>query len=780
MGKPEWPAFALAMLTAGDPERARAYAPRARSKQPQGDAGQWVRDQRLLVRFSTHRVASPPISFARILRGDPAALEAVRGRYVLIGATAAGVGPVVTTPASGAGSPMHGVEFNANALSALLDRAIVTPMPFGIALLMCAGLVMLPAFVYPRLRAREALGFCAALMLGTLALSYVFLHAANVWFAPAATVMSLAFSYPLWSWRRLDASAAALDAERTLAHATLHCIGDAVVTTDRDGRVTYLNPVAETLTNCSLAEAAGRPLQDVVDAWDETGERRVAPPIRECLEEGQVVHATRYCLLRTNMHEHAIRWSAAPIRDDHGVTSGMVLAFSDVTETLSLSRAMLRQATHDALTGLPNRLLAEDRLENAIARARRAKTQVAVVFIDLDGFKKVNDAFGHSAGDALLKEVATRLKAACRGDDTVARWGGDEFVVLLESVLRHETVVSRAAAILEVLAAALQVLGHEVYVSGSIGISMFPRDGTEVGDLFKRADAALYRAKEEGRNGFRFYSAEMTERALERVALEKSLHVALRDNQLLLYYQPQFDTRSGRIAGVEALLRWQTSAPEPLLPGRFLAVAEQSDLIHALGDWVLRTSCAQLAQFRDAGLGHLHVAVNIAPRQLQKPAFQQRIAELVREFQVEPSRLVLEITENLFLQEASGVEATLRAVRDVGVRVSIDDFGTGYSSIGYLKRLPISQVKIDKSFVRDLAQGGDDAAIVRGIVTLAHSLRLEVIAEGVENEAQLDFLKDLGCDGIQGFYLSPPLPEGKLGAHLREGFWNPSPSVSLH
>jgi diguanylate cyclase (GGDEF)-like protein/PAS domain S-box-containing protein len=768
IGRPHWPALALAMLELGEPARAKAYAPAPRSTVVPDVASEWVREYRLLMRFFDHASAFSHLSFVSVLRGDAAALERIRDRYVLVGVTAAGIGQSLATPVSGLGAPMPGVDLTANVLANLMERAAVAPMTRSSAMLLTALLVLLPVFVYPHLRPRAALEAYGALLLLTLLLSFALLHLAQVWFAPSGALGAVALSYPLWSWRRLDASASALSAERNLARATLRCIGDAVVTTDRDGHVVYLNPVAQALCGRTPAEAAGRPLQDIVLAYDETGERRVVPPLYECLIEGRVVQPTRYCLLRGRESEHAIRWSAAPIRDDAGVVAGMVLAFSDVTETLSLSREMVRQATHDALTGLPNRVLVEDRLENAIARARRANNQVGVIFIDLDGFKKVNDAFGHAAGDALLKEVAVRLKGGCREEDTVARWGGDEFVVVLENVHEHEAVASRAGKMLELLSTPVHALDHEVYVTGSIGISLYPRDGEDVGGLFKRADAALYRAKEDGRNVFRFYSEEMSERAMQRVALEKSLWNALRNNELLLYYQPQFDGRNGRITGVEALLRWQTGDGEPMLPGRFLSIAEQSDLIHAIGDWVLQTACAQLAQFRDWGVGDLHVAVNLAPRQLHKRALYPRIAAMIREQGLDSSRLVLELSEDLFLQEASGIEQSLRGLREIGVRVSIDDFGTGYSSIGYLKRLPIDQVKIDKSFVRDVPEGADDSAIVRGIITLAHSLRLEVIAEGVENEAQLHFLKDLECDGIQGFYLSRPLPAQVLHAYLSD------------
>ncbi|HKA01938.1 MAG TPA: EAL domain-containing protein, partial [Candidatus Solibacter sp.] len=712
--------------------RAAAFAPAAHSAAVADTAHEWVRERHYLLRFFDAARSFPHLPFVSVLRGEASALIQVSGRYVLVGVTAAGIGEALVTPVSGLGPPMPGVELTANILASLNQNFIMTPVTWGSAMLLTGLLALLPVLVYPKLRPPAAVAAFGALLALTLLTSFVLLYAARIWFAPASALAAVAVSYPLWSWRRLDAGARALRAERNLARATLHCIGDALITTDRDGRVSYLNPVAEALTGHKLSEAIGRPLNDIVLAYDETGERRIALPPWECLSEARTVQSSHYCVLHNRDGEHAIRWSAAPIQDGSGAIAGTVLAFSDVSETLSLSREMQRQATHDALTGLPNRMLVEDRLQNALARARRVHSEVGVIFIDLDGFKKVNDAFGHAAGDALLKEAALRLKTSCREEDTVARWGGDEFVVLLEKVQEREAVVSRANKLLEVLSSPLRVLEHEVYVTGSIGISLFPRDGDDVGGLLKRADAALYRAKEMGRNTFQFYSKEMSERALERIALEKSLWSAVRNDELVLYYQPQFDRDSRRVTGVEALLRWQMGPGDPVMPAQFLGIAQQTDLIHVIGDWVLQTACAQLAKLRDWGYQDLHLAVNLAPRQLHKRDLLPRIAALVKEQGLEPSLLVLEVSEELFLQEATGIEESLRQLHEIGVRVSIDDFGTGYSSIGYLKRLPIDQLKIDKSFVRDVPQGADDAAIVRGIITLAHSLRMEVIAEGVE------------------------------------------------
>ncbi len=399
VGQPRWPTLGLAMLELGQPERAIELPGMRRDAGRANLAGKWVRDYRTLLPFFGGPGSFEQVAFSRVLAGDPAVLERLKGRYALIGATAAGVGESLATPVSGQNKPMPGVELNANVLAGLAQQIVVGPLGWGAQLGWTLLFSLLPAMVYPLCRARAALfAYAGLLVLGLLA-SVVMLQLAQLWFAPAATLVVLATSYPLWSWRRLDATVSDLTGERNLAQATLHAIGDAVVTTDAAGRVEYLNPVAERLTGQTLAAARGRPLYEVVRLFDESGQSTVSPPLHECLIEGRTVHPGRYDVLRAEPGtEHAIRWSASPIHDASGAISGMVFAFSDMTQMLALSREMVRQATHDALTDLPNRVLLEDRLEKALARARRAAQHVAVMFIDLDGFKKVNDAFGHAAG----------------------------------------------------------------------------------------------------------------------------------------------------------------------------------------------------------------------------------------------------------------------------------------------------------------------------------------------------------------------------------------------
>ena len=770
LGPLQWPALALAMHDLGTGRTSLEAEGGRRVSRDTRTASQWFRGPPFLVPYFGPPGTFESLSFVKVLRADGAVFERLHDRYVLVGAMAAGLGPALATPVPGQGRPMQGVEFNANVLAALTQGLAITPLGTAGGFALTALLVLLPALVYPRCRAPWVPLAAAVVLLLPMALSWGLLRVAHVWFAPAPALVAVAFSYPLWSWRRLRATVRALTETRGRALATLHSIDDAVLTTDREGRIDYLNPMAEALTGRSLADVRGRALEQVVEAYDENGIRQIDLPLRECLVEGQSPGPSGPVLLRSALGaERVVRWGGSPIRDASGAINGMVLALSDITQMTAANRQMLRLATHDALTDLPNRTLLQDRMEKALARAQRTGRRVGVMFVDLDGFKRVNDALGHGAGDTLLREVALRLKSHSRGEDTVARWGGDEFVVVHEDVRSKDGAAGDARKILGVMSIPFHLGDQEIHLSVSIGISFFPRDGEDVGALLKRADAAMHRAKEKGSNGFQFYSQEMNDWARERLALEKELWAALNGGELQLHYQPQFDVSSGRLAGVEALLRWRHPERGMISPGRFLPVAEQTDLIHALGEWAMRTACTQLASWHSEGLPRLSMAINLSPRQLLKRDLYRSVLGAARSANVDPALLVLEISENLFLKDSNSVGSVLRNLRDLGIRISIDDFGTGYSSIGYLKRLPIDELKIDKSFARNVLNNAGDAAITQGIIALAHGLRLQVIAEGVEDHAQFLFFKEHSCDGVQGYYFSRPRPAAELVDLLRAG-----------
>ncbi len=424
-------------------------------------------------------------------------------------------------------------------------------------------------------------------------------------------------------------------------------------------------------------------------------------------------------------------------------------------------------ATHDSLTDLPNRSLFNERLRHALHQSTRYSRGIAVMFIDMDRFKVVNDSLGHSAGDRLLQDSAKRLAECLRESDTVARLGGDEFVVMIENFTAPKDAIAVAQKVLASLARPFFVDGQEFLMSASIGISTFPDDGKDAETLLKNADIAMYRAKDQGRNNYQFYSAQMNKHTFERLAMESSLRRAVERNEFLLHYQPKLDLRTGAISGVEALVRWQHPDWGMVSPAQFIPLAEESGLIVQIGEWVLKAACEQNKRWRDQGIPPLRVAVNLSARQFAQKTLLGDIAKTIAESGLTPESLELEITESLVMTNPEHATETLHKLKAMGISLSIDDFGTGYSSLAYLKRFPIDCVKIDRSFIKDIPTEADDMAITKGVIALGHSLRLKVVAEGVETVEQRDFLRSNDCDEMQGYLFSKPLPAGEVTALLK-------------
>ena len=428
---------------------------------------------------------------------------------------------------------------------------------------------------------------------------------------------------------------------------------------------------------------------------------------------------------------------------------------------------VLHMAHFDELTGLFNRNMFNERLSHALVRARRVAEPLAILFIDLDRFKNINDTLGHGAGDIALIEIAQRLRACLREVDTVSRLGGDEFLVLIEGAARSANFAEVAQKILAEVARPVFVASQEFHLSASIGISTFPGDGNDLQGLMKNADIAMYRAKEMGKNNYQFYSAAIDLHTLEHVALESDLRHALERNEFVLHYQPKFEVDSNRMIGMEALVRWQQQGRELIKPARFIALAEETGLIVPIGEWVLKSACMQNRAWQDQGFAPLRVAVNISMRQFTHERFLQDVARVLEETGMDPVWLELEITESMVMRDPQSSIKILHGLKAMGIRLSVDDFGTGYSSLAYLKRFPLDSLKIDRAFISDLPTDGDDAAITQAIIAMAHSLRLKVVAEGVETAQQLQFLRDNGCDEMQGYYLSKPLAEDQFQCLLQ-------------
>jgi diguanylate cyclase (GGDEF)-like protein/PAS domain S-box-containing protein len=562
----------------------------------------------------------------------------------------------------------------------------------------------------------------------------------------------------------------ALFLEKERAQVTLNCIGDAVICTDILGNITFLNLAAERMTAWSWPEAAGRPVTEVFQIIDGLTRQPAPDPMEMAIAQNRTVALTANCvLLRRDGSESAIEDSAAPIHDCAGRLTGAVIVFHDVTATRAMSLQMAYSAQHDFVTNLPNRVLLNDRISQSITLARRQDRAIAVLFLDLDHFKYINDSLGHAIGDQLLQCVSKRLQASVRGSDTVSRQGGDEFVILLSEIAHPKDAATSAKKILRSLSAPCSIAGHDLHIDGSIGISIYPADGGDAETLIKNADTAMYHAKEQGRNNFQFFAVEMNLKSVQRQSLESGLRRALERDEFLLHYQPKVDLVTGEITGVEALIRWQHPDLGLVPPSQFVPIAEDCGLILPIGRWVLREACKQAHKWGAAGLPFKRISVNVSASEFRGKRFFEGVATILAETGLDPGCLDLELTEGVLMSNAKSTGAILQALKSMGVHLAVDDFGTGYSSLSYLRQFPIDVLKIDQSFVRQITADPDDSTIVSAIIDMGKNLKQRVIAEGVETQEQLSFLQAHQCAEGQGYLFSEPLAAAQLTQLLQVG-----------
>jgi diguanylate cyclase (GGDEF)-like protein/PAS domain S-box-containing protein len=540
---------------------------------------------------------------------------------------------------------------------------------------------------------------------------------------------------------------------------------DSVVITDCHGVIEYVNHAFEVTTGYTVAEAVGHTPRLVKSGvHDNAFYHRLWTTIL-----GGDVFRDVIINRHKNGNLYFEEKTITPLRDAGGGITHFISTGKDITERMQAQERLQFLAHHDALTELPNRVLFMDRLSQALNRAQWHRRVVGVMFLDLDRFKNINDTLGHDIGDRFLKAMAERLRSCVRDGDTVARLGGDEFAILLEDIAQTEDVSAVGAKILQALGVPLLVDERELFVTTSIGISLFPDDGNDAQTLLKNADAAMYRAKELGRNNCQFYSADLGAQAFERLTLETNLRHALERDEFLLSYQPEVDLKSGRVAGLEALLRWRHPEFGMVAPLQFIALAEETGMIVPIGEWVLRAALAQARSWESQGLGLPRIVINISGRQFDEPGFTDMVQRILGEIVLRSTQIEFEITESVIMQDAQITTDRLQALHELGIQFAIDDFGTGYSSLSYLRRFPIHVLKIDRSFVQDVTTHQDDAEIVKTIITMAHGLRIQVIAEGVETAEQLAFLRSHGCDMAQGYYLGRPVTPEEAGQLLRAG-----------
>ena len=560
-------------------------------------------------------------------------------------------------------------------------------------------------------------------------------------------------------FEKLEQSQNLIFTEKELAQVTLNSIGDAVITTDINGHVQLLNPVAEVLTGWTQSEARGLPLDEVFYIVNQATRKPIENPVYRAISDGIIVGLSNHSvLISRDSKEYSIEDSAAPIRDSEGNILGCVLVFHNITEKYQLMEQISWQAGHDTLTRLPNRTLLSDRIGQAIAHAQRQEQLLLVCFMDLDDFKAVNDQHGHELGDKLLIEVARRLVNVVRGDDTVSRMGGDEFVLLIGEIRNMDEVDMLITRILEEMTRPFLIGQNTLRISASIGTTIFPFDSSDTDTLLRHADQAMYQAKQSGRNRFHLFDASMDLQVHEHHLQLTRLVLALMQKEFCLHYQPKVNLKSGNIIGMEALLRWRHPEQGLREPLDFLHLAEDSNLIVDVGNWVLDEAMSQISKWHEAGFDW-RVSVNIAARQLQRHDFVSNIQALLARHPGAPAyRLELEILESTALEDMDHVRSIILACQEMGITISLDDFGSGYSSLAYLRHLPVNNLKIDQSFVRDMLDDEEDCALVEGILQMARIFKRDVIAEGMETAAHGALLLKLGCDSAQGYGIARPMP----------------------
>lgn len=559
---------------------------------------------------------------------------------------------------------------------------------------------------------------------------------------------------------------AALYVEKERGRVILESIGEGVMSTDLEGNLMYLNAVATRMTGWPRDEALGRKFTDVAVILDSSSRTRITDYLAASIRENKEIRgAADMLLLHRNGYEAAIDLTVAPVREHNGRLSGAVVVLHDARDAQAATlHKVTYLAEHDSLTGLPNRLLLRTRLDHAIIAAASHDSQLAILFLDLDNFKHINDSLGHAVGDMLLQAVAQELSDCTRTRDTVARQGGDEFIIVMPLEKSTNGAGLAAEKILMQVSQPHFIDGHMLHISASIGISTYPLDGKDPETLLKNADTAMFHAKKSGRNNYQFFNSEMNVRAVERQKMEVHLRQALQRNELVLYFQPKIDLHTGEACGAEALLRWMHPERGMLLPDQFIPLAEDCGIIGSIGAWVMREACQKAMLWSESNLRNSTIAVNVSATEFRMQGFLERVRQVLDETGVDPARLEFELTESVLMSNAESSRLTLCALKNLGVSLIVDDFGTGYSSLSYLKQFPLDGLKIDQSFVRDLVPSSDNGIIIKAVIGMGHNLRLKIVAEGVETQAQCDFLRDLDCDVGQGFFFSPALPADQFAS----------------
>lgn len=560
----------------------------------------------------------------------------------------------------------------------------------------------------------------------------------------------------------------ALSDEKERMRIALSSIGDAVIATDLDLRVEFLNPIAEIITGWQAEEALGQPIENIMPLVDHSGRHSMQNPLRLALKEERIVGMALNSSLKNRGGEMvAVEDSAAPIRDHNGHITGGIIVFHDVSEARAMALKMTHLANHDALTNLPNRMLLQDRTEQAIRKAERKGESVAMLIVDIDNFKTINDTLGHTVGDNLLIDIAERLVNISRTVDTVSRQGGDEFIILMPEIHHVDGVALFANRLLSLISEPFHINEHRFDLSVSIGIGLYPQDSLDMDTLYRHAESAMFHAKQEGRNQYNFFSQQIEQALQARHFIERHMRATLESGAFDVFYQAKVDANSGRVVGAEALIRWQSPNMGTISPAEFIPIAEETGLIIPIGRFVLERACRDARRWLDAGF-RIPVSVNISAVQFRENILSQNVAEVLADSGLPVELLELEITESVLARDIKKSINTLNELRSIGVSIALDDFGTGYSSLAYLRQFPIDVLKIDRSFIRDMLLDATSSAIVEAVIRLGRSLGLQLVAEGVETRVEAASLMALNCPVMQGFLFSRPQPFAAFTAWLND------------
>lgn len=755
---PKWPTIGLAMARKaknidGHDQPVQLIA------EPVSTFDRWIRSDEAMIPYIGPSGSFRQISYAQLFY-DESALASLKDKIVLVGMTAGGIGTRFATPVSSVNrQPMTGIEWHANVFEMLRHDRAIHPVSNILASFVSVTWVLVMLIIAGLLKKPLPMLIFLAMFTGGIFCISVSLRLLHVWIPPSAALIGTLAIYPLSNWRQFNEYMRSLIVARMHSYTALESIGDGVITTDTQDYVMHMNSSAEKILGVSLNMMQGKLLQHVLDLSSSTHGGKYGEFTKLKLPIPESGTSTIQCYLKAATGEkYTVSITRHLLHDDHAELMGFVIAIVDITDTIELTQQIARLASYDALTELPNRSLLLSRFEEIAVVAKEMENVIAVFFITLDHFKKINDALGHRAGDALLHDVAKRLQCVVGKDDILARWSGDEFVVLCNHLHNEQNASQMAQKILDIIRQQFDIDRQAVFVTASIGICFYPRDGEQSEMVLERAGTAMYRIKDEGGNNFGFYSpVSSVIWTRDRLDFEKELRLAIANGHLQVFYQPILDVNQHRMARMEALVRWQHPVRGLLSPGDFIPLAEQAGLIEQLGETVLLSACIAAHDLLSSGKP-VNVSVNVNPSQLLYGNFEQTVSQALLRTKLPANSLILEITENAIVNDIARARDVLDKIKKLGVSIALDDFGTGYSSLSLLRELPIDILKIDKSFIRALDKNVHDLVITQAIIGLGKNLSLAIIAEGVETQQQMQILLDHQCHLQQGFYFSRPVP----------------------